>query len=159
MGRFMDKQADLVKKFAMLGVPDPESWAGSQTREGIDQISRATMLRAMADIVQESEGMVKLFREADWVIDPVRNAANRLSISDEATEDISTVAKAAVYHALSSVMVLSDGSAVIENNPENVEIGLFKLDENFEPKSQINGLHESWSSVASAIVGKHIVKA
>jgi hypothetical protein len=154
----MDKQADLAKKFATLGVPDPESWASSQLREGIDQISRATMLRAMADIVIESERMVRLFAEADWVTYPVRNAANRLCSSNEALEDMGTVVKAAVYHALSDAMVLSDGNAGIVNNPESVEIGLFRLDENFEPKSQIDGLHESWSSVASAVVGKHIVK-
>ena len=155
----MDNQADLAKKFAMLGVLDPQVWAGSQLKEGIDQISRATMLRAMSDIVLESEEMVKLFSEAEWVADPVRDAANRLCTSEEALEDMAKVAKAAVYYALSSVMILSDGNAAIANNPANLEIGLFKLNENFEPSSQINGLHESWSAVASAVVGKHIVKA
>jgi hypothetical protein len=41
----------LVDHFRSLGVVDPEGWASSQHEEGINQLARATLLRALAEEV------------------------------------------------------------------------------------------------------------
>lgn len=151
--------SDLAAKFEALGVPDASGWAKSQMNEGIDQLSRATVLRAMADIVIGSHRLSKLFADADWVTDEVRNAARRIDDVGVSSNDLALVVKAVVYHALSDMMVLFDGSAEFDNNPGQIQAGLFKLDDDFEPASAIDGLHESWRSVASAIVGQDVVES
>lgn len=154
----MFKATKLKKQFIALGVPNPEDWAKSQLSEGIDQLSRATVLRAMADIVVKSQEMPKLFANTDWETEEVSNAAKKIESSDVAPEDIALIVKTAVYHSLSDMMVLFDDCAEFENNPGKIQAGLFKLDENFKPISEIGGLHENWSQVAGAIVGTDVVK-
>lgn len=154
----MFKAAKLTKQFKALGVPNPEDWTKSQLGEGIDQLSRATVLRAMADIVVKSQEMPRLFANTDWASDEVRNAAKKIESSDVLPEDIALIVKTAVYHSLSDMMVLFDDCAEFENNPGQIQAGLFKLDEDFKPISEIGSLHESWSQVAGEIVGKDVVK-
>ena len=46
----------LIAAFKELGVPDPESWADSQLREGINQLSRAKALSMLwAGVVSEND--------------------------------------------------------------------------------------------------------
>jgi len=154
----MTDTEDLAAKFEMLGVPDPAIWAKTQVNEGIDQLSRATVLRAMADVVIKSSSMPALFADAVWVTDEVRNAAKRIEDSGVSSADLALFVKTAVYHSLSDMMVLFDNCAEFEINPGQIQAGLFKLNDDFEPSSAIEGLHESWSQVAGAIVGKDVVK-
>lgn len=154
----MTDAEDLVTKFKILGVSDPDGWAKSQVNEGIDQLSRATVLRAMADIVVRSSGMLELLKDATWATDEVRNAAKRIDDAGVASADLALVVKTAVYHSLSDLVVLFDNCAEFDVNPGHIQAGLFKLNDDFEPSSAIDGLHESWSQVAGAIVGKDIVK-
>lgn len=154
----MTDAADLTAKFEALGVPNPANWAKSQMNEGIDQLSRATVLRAMADIVVGSRRMPELFADADWVTDEVRNAARRINGAGVSSDDLTLIIKTAVYHSLSDMMVLFDDCAELENNPGQIQVGLFKLDDDFEPASPIEGLHESWNQVAGAIVGEDVAK-
>lgn len=154
----MTNAADLTSKFEALGVPDSASWARSQMNEGIDQLSRATVLRAMADIVVESQKMPKLFAETDWATDEVRLAARRIDDAGVSSDDLALIVKAVVYHSLSNMIVLFDDCAEFENNPGQIQVGLYKLDDDLEPASPIEGLHESWSQVAGAMVGKDVVK-
>lgn len=102
--------------------------------------------------------MPKLIVDADWVTDEVRNAAKRIECAGVSSADLGLIIKTAVYHSLSDAMVLFDDCSEFENNPGQIQAGLFKLDDNFEPASPIEGLHESWGQVASAIVGKNVVK-
>lgn len=148
----MTNAADLTTKFEKLGVPDPSNWAKSQINEGIDQLARATVLRAMADIVVRSSKMPEL------IADEVRDASKRIENAGVSSTDLALIVKTAVYRSLSDMMVLFDDCAEFENNPGQVHARLFKLDDNFEPASAIEGLHESWSQVAGAIVGKDVVK-
>lgn len=47
---------DLIDAFRQLGAPDPESWANSQTREGIPQLARYLLLTAAwQGIVSEND--------------------------------------------------------------------------------------------------------
>ncbi len=154
----MKELEDLVSKFDLLGVPDSGSWAKSQLHENIDQMSRATLLRFFADVVIRNHQMAHQFDNADWVTAPVQEAAQRILQADVASEDLALVVKAVLYYAMSDVMIALDGNAPIETNPDQIEVGLFRLNDDFEPSSQIEALHESWSQFAAATVGKDVVK-
>ena len=154
----MTNAVDLSAKFEELGVPDPTSWAKSQINEGIDQLSRATVLRAMAEIVVRYSNTPELIADAVWATDQVRDAAKRIGGAGVSSADLALIVKTAVYYSLSDMMVLFDGCVEFENNPGQIQVGLFTLADNFEPASAIEGLHESWSQVAGAIVGKEVVK-
>lgn len=154
----MNDVDELRLKFDELGVPNARAWAESHVNEGIDQLSRATVLRAFADVVVKSQGTLNAFSEADWVSAEVKNAARMLEKSDVSSSDLALVTKAALYYAISDIMALLDGAAELENNPGGIQIGLVRLDEKYEPSSQIHALHESWGEVASTVIGREVVR-
>ncbi len=151
------KLRKLTSQFEQLGAPNAESWAKSQLREGFDQISRATMLRFFADKTVENGKVPQYFRDAESVTAHVKNAVDQI---DKAglTDEVEIVLKLALFNAMSDVMVVLDGNAAIENNPEDIEIGLYKLDSEFSPETQIVALHESWSEFAAEFLGKDVIK-
>jgi len=158
MGLRMASNETLVEQFRELGVPDPEDWARSQIDEGIDQVSRATVLRAIADIVVKSSKDAPMLATTDWGSSKVKAAAERLYVNEEAAQDIETLLKAVLFQAFWDFMVISDGNAGIPVNPAKVNIGLYSRDDDFQPRAEIGGLHESWSEVAAATIGEGIVK-
>ena len=151
---------DLVAAFNELGVSEPEAWAASQVSEGIDQLSRATILRAFADVANSAPSYWHALASSEYETDEVQASAKRLADMNIPVEDLERVVKATVSQAMFDVCALLDGSAEPEVNPGGVMFGAFPVKEegdDFEPVSTSLGLHESWNEVAAAILGKDVV--
>lgn len=150
---------DLVAAFKELGVDDPEGWAQSQTEEGIDQLSRATALRALADTAARAPLLVEAMAEDPRATAEVRASAQRLREMGVPQEDLNRVLKAAVAETMFEVCALFDGSAEPEINPGNVKFGAFSVKEvgdDFVPGDDL-GLHEDWLQFAANSLGDDVV--
>ena len=146
----------LTAQFQTLGVPNPELWAKSQIEEGIDQIGRATMLRAMADVAAEASARSSV--GSPHVTEAVGAAAARIDASGAAWEDVELLVKSEIWEAFFGFLSMLAGAREIEVNPGKVYFGLYRTDEYGEqPSGNINMLHESWREVASSVLGQDIV--
>ncbi len=147
----------LTAQFEALGVSDPQSWAKSQIKEGIDQIGRATVLRAMADMVTESSARSSV--GSPHVSEAVRAAAERIDASGVAWDDVELLVKSEIWEAFFDMLAMLAGSREIAVNPGEVNFGLFRTDEYGEqPSEDINMLHESWREVACSVLGRDVVE-
>lgn len=146
-----------VDDFRALGVPDPEGWARSQRSEGIDQIARATVLRQFAAIANGAPDHWDDQRQ-ESATPEVQAAAARVAGSSAEREDIALVLKATVWNTLHDVLAYLDGATEAEINPGGVDVGLFRLGDDFTPAGAVDGLHESWRGIASAILGDEVVR-
>lgn len=154
----MSDLTELTEIFEILGMPRPREWAASQLNEGINQIARATALRGLADIVTDSDNTLELCSNPTFATSEVLAAMKRLSSLGADKGDLSLIVKTVMYHSISDVMAIFDGSAVFRINPADINVGWFAVDNNFEPSTDTLGLHESWSSVAVSIIGEDVVK-
>ena len=147
----------LTAHFGALGVPDPELWAKSQIEEGIDQIGRATILRAMADVAAEASARSSV--GSPHVTEAVGAAAAHIDASGVAWEDVELLVKSEIWEAFFGFLSMLAGAREIEVNPGEVYFGLFRTDEYGErPSGTIDMLHESWREVASSVLGRDVVE-
>lgn len=149
---------DLVEQFKMLGVSEPDQWARSQRGEGIDQIARATILRALADIVADVPRTWDAQRThgTPAVID----ASERIARLGMAEKDLALVLKATAWDVIFETLSLFGGAAEPEVNPAEVSFTVRRSDdEDFVPVGDELMLHESWREVGAAVLGTEIVKA
>lgn len=149
---------DPIDAFRALGVPDPEGWAHSQRAEGIDQLARATVLRQFAAIANGAPGHWDDQR-LEFATPEVRAAAERIDQAGIASDDIALVLKATVWNMLHDVLAYLDGATEADINPGEVDVGLFRLASDMSPAGSVDGLHESWRSVASSILGSEVVRS
>ena len=146
----------LVDHFRSLGVDDPEGWASSQEEEGIDQLARATLLRALADEVAAAPGLWAAQTGPDSTPE-VRAAAERLAASGADPQDIDLVLTATAWELVFGVLSLLDGASEPALNPGDVGAGIFALDDAYEPTGAPLALHESWRDVAGTILGPKVL--
>ncbi len=149
----------LTKQFEALGLQDTHAWAQSQVGEGIDQMSRATVLCALAEVVKNTPRLLDALTGSDGETEQVQAALKRLNVSEQGRKDMALIAQLSAFYAIWDLIVLTDGSAEFSKNPADLSIGLFKMDDDYKPASQIEGLSESWMEVAAEIVGDDLVKS
>lgn len=142
---------ELVAKFRLLGVSDPEAWARSQTSEGINQLHRALFLRqAWAKVIPEAD---------DSWIDIEANAAEqaaaipfagvglalrRLLDAGAQRRDLVDLVRGMQARLLVDFCYLLDDPAVVEPELDGVGWCLVETNDDFEPtENSIGGLHES----------------
>lgn len=150
---------DLVAAFKELGVDDPEGWASSQTNEGIDQLARATALRALSDIAAGAPTILAGMDQSGATAE-VRASAKRLQAADVDQEDMDLVVKAVVSDLMFNVCALLDGAAEPTVNPGGEMLGAFSVKEvggDFIPVGEGLGLHEDWNEFAANALGEDVV--
>jgi peptide subunit release factor RF-3 len=144
----------LVEMLTELGVPDPKGWASSQTEEGIDQLSRASILVELAAIVREAAASA-----ADEKNPPSERVAAALAavkasgISDEAFR---TALEFGCALTAFGVCALLDGATEIANNPGEREIALALKTPGHDFTVTDLGLHESWGQVLNTTLGREV---
>lgn len=148
-----DALESLTATFRALGARDPESWAKSQIEEGIPQLARFVFLRqAWSNVADERDEswIDHLVSEADdgstEPLGAVGPALKRMLDAGIARSDIVDVVRGMQYEILFSMCYqLSDPGSVefLDESMPEVLWGLFQLDEEGNPSSPIDGLHES----------------
>lgn len=147
-----DSLAELTEVFRNLGTPNPESWARSQIDEGIPQLARYVFLRqAWSNIVDEEDDswIDRFASQADAASDEplgaVGPALMRMLEAGVARSDIVDLVRAMQYEMLFALCEqVADPSVVdfLDENMPEVAWGLFQLDEEGNPTTSIDGLHE-----------------
>ncbi len=145
-------------QFRALGVNDPEEWARSQREEGIDQIARATILRALADIAASAPRTWDAQR--NHATPAVMAAAARIAEIGVPEDDLAKVLQATAWEMIFEIVALFGGATEPDINPANVSFTVRRTDEEeFEPIGDELMLHESWREVAARILGEEVVRA
>jgi hypothetical protein len=143
----------LTEYFRALGARDPETWAKSQTEEGIPHYARFVFLqhawtRVVAEddttwidsLIQRSE---RRPRDPGAGIGP---ALRRLLDSGAARQDIAEVVRVMQWHVLAALTLQLDDPSVVAyptRDLPRVNWTLFEVSEEGEPLRSIDGLHES----------------
>ena len=152
-------QDELTELFRKLGVSNPESWASSQVNEGIPQLGRYLVIRAMWDCVTRAGTTNWIDYELKHSADlPHGKALQQMLDAGVSQEAITELVRFKEAEALREVCyLLEDYTSVPQNsNPdtgeEYVRWGLHELDAEDQPTpTPINGLHESFWSLDPAL--------
>ena len=154
-------RAELVAAFKALGARDPEGWAASQAEEGLRQLHRFAFLKSLwaAVLGDTGPGWVEsvIGRDNELPDDAAAEALKRMRAAGVADEDVMKVVRAARAEQVFFVADLVDdpGSALSNVGHDRVESdvrwGLFTADEDGNPQSRIDGLHESVDDVGRSI--------
>ncbi|MFD3565018.1 hypothetical protein ACFWVU_35965 [Streptomyces sp. NPDC058686] len=84
---------NLAKLFAALGAADPESWARSEIEEGLPQLARYRLLRAVAHDVAGWERAALRWTEAYQHGGPASDAMARALAAGVSVDDLGTIAR------------------------------------------------------------------
>jgi hypothetical protein len=140
-------EEELTRIFAKLGASEPESWAGSQVREGIPQLARFVFLRqAWRLVVPEGDDK---WIERELKTDPsgpggaIVPALQRLLKQGAGSEDLTTVVRVMQWHLLFHLTYLLEDPGHLEDEVKDMEWCLVQLDSDGNPLCAIHGLHES----------------
>ncbi|MDG1416784.1 MAG: hypothetical protein P8P99_03165 [Maricaulis sp.] len=130
---------ELVQAFKKIDIPDPEGWANSELKEGINQLGRASVLKAIwAGIVDE--------RDKDWspaaydTGNPNDMSASLKRILDAGVDpaDLKMVVRGYQYQTAFDICYKLDDRGY----DHDVNWRLFEVDEAGKPLAPIDGLHE-----------------
>ena len=149
----MAPNRELVKKFEALGVDAPESWASSQESEGIDQLSRATVLSALADSVISSclQGKQPEFLRGSDIGKKVWDLTTRSGIEPELVRELCAAAFAS---GVEQSLLHLGGAVELINNPDNIEVFIGKVDLETGEVAPLESLNESFWELLSHKSGK-----
>jgi hypothetical protein len=142
---------DLVKKFRLLGVRDPEGWARSQVDECINQLHRALFLRqAWEFVVSEGDDGWMASEVAAAKDDPagayagIGQALRRLLDAGADRRDLADLVRGMQGRLLFDLCHLLEDPGAVEPTLDGLGWSLVETDEDFEPTAEaISGLHES----------------
>jgi len=147
--------SELIGLFRELGAPDPESWARSQFREGIQQLARFSFLKgAWRGVVQEGdtgwiEREVELYqKKPNEVGAGAGRAILRLLDLRADTEDVTELVRTMQWQTLFHVCAVVDSATDDYANPrhpdEHWHLVLHgDLEQCRFDRAQVGGLHES----------------
>jgi hypothetical protein len=148
-----DKLEALIAKFHEAGCTDAESWASSEINEDIAQFARFVFLRDLWKLAIR-KGSREWLRELDLPNDDGQGGAKRrLKESSASIDDLTELVRAAQRHVVRNVAYLLDGYAPGGGHVEEVDWGLFELDDQGQPARAMGGLHESVDDVGSEVGG------
>lgn len=142
------KQEDLTELFRNLGAPNPDKWASSQVKEGIPQLHRYLWLRqAWKSVVSGNEWMAKEIDRAhakpDAAYSGIGLALERCLDKGVEREDLNEIVRGKQVQLLFALCYLLDDPNLSEEELNEIDWGLFQVDESGNPHGRITGLHES----------------
>ncbi|TLD70640.1 hypothetical protein FEM03_09990 [Phragmitibacter flavus] len=152
-------QDELTEIFRRLGVSNPASWASSQINEGIPQLGRFLVIRAMWDCVTRAGTTNWIDYELKHSADtPHAKALQQMLDAGVSREAMTELVRFKQAESLREVCyLLEDYTSVPQNsNPdtgeEYVRWSLRQLDTEDQPMAwPIDGLHESFWSLDPAL--------
>jgi len=143
-----DDLKDLTAIFRQAGAEDPESWADSQIEEGINQLGRFSFLKAITSqwMKEDETNWVDNQIEFDYSApeDPCSQlpmALKEMLEKNVKRETIIDLIRVIQFNTLFHVCSAIDRS--FEPDTPVTNWSLFELDDDENPKSRIDGLHES----------------
>ena len=145
---------ELTALFRKLGAEDPEGWARSQIRENIPQLARFLFLRQAWKLVIDENGR-------DWISErrqidtdepggDIGPAIERILAAGADESDLTRVVRIMQWEILFGLCnliddpeYLRDDRGIIKKEAGDILWGLFQVDDNGYPITEIGGLHES----------------
>jgi len=134
-----DAATQLRDRFASLGAPNPEDWAGSEIREGIAQLARFLVLRRLW------QGAMDGWRDRSQV--EAVPAAKRLLDSGADFDDVSRAMRVAAYEATFGVLEVIDEGYDPESEEGLPMWSLREMRDDVLTGRPVGGLHESFQSL------------
>jgi hypothetical protein len=142
---------ELTALFRRLGASDPESWAKSQAREGINQLHRYLFLRqAWSYVLPDGDTQWidhRIARADERPNEPyagVGHCLKRLLAAGADRGDISELVRAMQAEMLGSICYLLDDPGLDDADLSHIGWVLVETDADFNPTDRpISGLHES----------------
>ena len=153
-----DIPPDLVEAFRRLGLSRAESWARSEVREGINQLSRARLLYWLFSNITETEdgndlsvatavGQYDRDEEkqpgSGVVSYPQAPIYKRMLAAGFAERDIRIVLREAQIKALMDFVCVLDGCGAPPAEAAPCSFGVFEVDEQGKPLRHVAALHEN----------------
>ena len=141
----------LIQAFVELGAEEPERWAASQLKEGIPQLARCSVLRALWDCVvtdderslQESIARV-LHKSSEATTWHLMDSCLRLGVSITLMHQL---VRSVQIDVLQNATYPLSGSPLAPS-VSNVAWGIFQTDEQGRPFGpQVSSLYESFISL------------
>jgi hypothetical protein len=146
----MSELEKLTEIFRKLGARDPESWAHSQIREGINQLGRYVFLRqAWLQIIDENDSswMEAEIRAAqahpNAPFAGVGHALSRLNELGADARDINDVVRGKQAELLFALCSLLDDPGDLPDEVQGMSWSLVQIDEGGKLIAPIQALHES----------------
>jgi hypothetical protein len=146
----MTNLEQLTELFRKLGAPEPERWASSQITEGFNQLGRFLFLRQawklVIDDTNHSWIQAQIDRSSNEPAAPcsgIGPALQRLLAQGASPQDISDVVRVMQYELLFRLCYLIDDPCLEEPEVRDIWWGLWQLNQEGKPVSQIGCLHES----------------
>jgi hypothetical protein len=151
----MVSKASLVKKFVLLGVDDPESWASSQENEGIDQIARATVLASLVDATLQSTlaGPKPEFLRATEI---GKTAWDEVSRSGVNAKTIAELCMTAFASGVEQTLLRLSGATELVPNPDSIEVSIVKFDADSGTVDPLDDLYESFGRFLEHKLGRDL---
>lgn len=146
----MSELHELTELFRKLGAPEPENWASSQLREGINQLGRFLFLRqAWREVVPEDDQswiqaeINHSDKEPGAPCSGIGSALKNLLAAGADPQDITDVVRVMQYNLLFRLCYLLGDPGELEPEVQHMSWGLVQLDEQGEVVARIDCLHES----------------
>lgn len=146
----MSELHELTELFRKLGAPEPENWASSQLREGINQLGRFLFLRqAWREVVPEDDQswiqaeINHSDKEPGAPCSGIGPALKNLLAAGADPQDITDVVRVMQYSLLFRLCYLLGDPGELEPEVQHMSWGLVQLDEQGEVVARIDCLHES----------------
>lgn len=145
---------ELVELFRQIDVDEPESWAYSEFNEkDISQISRATMLRNVADMIVEQCKVDTIKRAANS--SPHGKAAVAALDAHQADWDnVAEISRQVLYDFMWNYFRMVDGMDDMPVNPAGLSWQLVSFDESGRQFGSADGLYESLYRMMNHVSGR-----
>jgi hypothetical protein len=151
----------LIEAFKALGVEEPEAWAGSELKDGIFQLARATLLVEMASSVEVGTQSVLDYDQHEFPSARVPTILNKIKAADVTDDDLLVLLRFASSLVVFDLCALFDGSSEVRNNPGQLAFGLAvahddPMSDECDLQPTDMGLHESWGTLVAEKLGKDV---
>jgi len=144
---------ELIELFRQIKVDEPASWASSEFNENISQISRATMLRNVADMIVEHCEVDSIKRTAKD--SPHGKAALEALESDQTDWDnVAEIARQVLYNFMWDYFRMLDDMDEMPINPAGLSWQLTSFDESGKQVGSADALYESLYRMLNYVSGR-----
>lgn len=141
---------ELSAIFRKLGASEPDDWASSEIDEGIPQLARYLFLKGAWDRIATDD-------DTSWIdnvisnvppdsTEPYSGAAHsmrRMIAAGVSKSDIAQLIRSTQAEFLFDLCYMMDDPGAVSGNDDLINWAFVELDEDDNPRRQINGLHES----------------
>jgi hypothetical protein len=153
-----DVPPELVEAFRRLGLARAESWARSETREGINQLSRAKLLYWLfSNVIHTDNGNDLSVATAVGQYDrdeekqpgsgvvshPEAPIYKRMLAAGFTEQDIRVILREAQIKAMMDFVCVLDGCGAPPEEAAPCSFGVFEMDEEGKPLRHVAALHEN----------------